>query len=266
MAISSSLSKAYTIKINNFEGPMDLLFHLVEKNKMDVYDIQISEITQQYLEYLSEMQNLNLEIASEFVVMAATLLQIKSRLLLPNINTNQDNEDDGLDIDPKEQLVRKLIEYKKMKIIADQLKDREHVYSKMFYRGWLYINKTPCTLNCTIAQLKDAYNSVVFRYRNRVVDVSTNMIHILRKEPFSVKVKMQKILAFLSDKISFRFKDLFKHRVFPKAEIIANFLAVLELVKIRKATFYQQEVFDDIFVHARQGQEESEKLEHELTS
>ena len=117
--MESALTKACTIKIQNFEGPFDLLFHLIEKNKINIYDIPINEITDQYMDYLFKMQELDMEVASEFLVMAATLLHIKSRLLLPN-----PRQDEKEEIDPREELVLKLVEYKRYKRFTEILKQR----------------------------------------------------------------------------------------------------------------------------------------------
>lgn len=123
----------YTIKTEAFEGPFDLLFHLIEKNKIDIYDIPISEIIDQYMYYIYEMESLNLEIASEFLVMAATLIEIKSKLLLPS-EALKEKEIEMEDVDPRSQLVKKLLEYKKYKIVAIELKKKEKSYNKLHFK------------------------------------------------------------------------------------------------------------------------------------
>ena len=127
--MESVLTNAYRIKIQNFEGPFDLLFHLIEKNQIDIYDIPISEITEQYLEYLFDMQQLDMEIASEFLLMASTLLHIKSRMLLPKPIDESEEE-----IDPREELIFRLVEYKKYKEITENLKILEENWAGAQYR------------------------------------------------------------------------------------------------------------------------------------
>ena len=127
--MESALTKACTIKIQNFEGPFDLLFHLIEKNQVSIYDIPINEITDQYMDYLFAMKEMDLEIASEFLVMAATLLHIKSRMLLPDRKEKQEE-----DIDPREELILKLVEYKKYKEFSAALKIRESEWEKVYYK------------------------------------------------------------------------------------------------------------------------------------
>ena len=128
--MESSLTYACQIKIENFEGPFDLLFHLIEKNKMNIYDIPINDITDQYMDYLYGMKELDMEVASEFLLMAATLLHIKSKLLLPS---KKDKEEEA-EVDPREELILKLIEYKKYKEFAESLRKREAQWEGAVYK------------------------------------------------------------------------------------------------------------------------------------
>ena len=128
MAILTLETKKYAIKIDNFEGPIDLLCHLIDKNKMNIYDINLSEITDQYINYLKEQEKLNLEIASEFLVMASTLLYLKSKNLLPK----QEDEEEEI---TEEELIRRIIEYKKFKEISKTLKNNYNVYSNRYYKS-----------------------------------------------------------------------------------------------------------------------------------
>ncbi len=155
------------IKLQNFEGPFDLLFHLIEKNEVDIYDIPIADITNQYLEYIYEMESLDLEVASEFIVMAATLLQIKSKMLLPKQKRDLD-ELAADDEDPRAELVEKLIEYKKYKEVSNVLQKREDVYSKLFYKDAEIIDdieEKEIFLNITLDDIVAAFTDIRQAYK-----------------------------------------------------------------------------------------------------
>lgn len=237
--------KSYVVKLQAFEGPFDLLFHLIEKNNMKVYDISISEITDQYMDYLFSMQEMNLEIASEFIVMAATLLHIKSRLLLPENNKPEENTDD-----PREELIQKLIEYKKYKEFASVLRNREQEWSKVYYKLPEIMEREDFEqeLDLCSYNLKMIYENLIKRKKERTNQRAGELTEIVKREKFSIKSKIKEILRYLKTKSSIKFSQIFNIKRNSKSEIILGFLAILELAKIRKVTLKQKTHFSDITI------------------
>ncbi|MDQ2085751.1 segregation/condensation protein A [Herbivorax sp. ANBcel31] len=248
--MESVLSKAYRIKIQNFEGPLDLLFHLIEKNKIDIYDIPIDEITDQYMDYLFKMQELDLEIASEFLLMATTLLHIKSKLLLPN--TKKETEEDQ--IDPREELVLKLVEYKRYKKFSKILSLREEEHRKVFYKlpEEIDIKTEDQPINLSYDELTRIYVDLMERNEKKTNKNTKNMTQILQHEKVSLKSKIQEVVRTLFNKTFFKFSDVFSRKTKSRLEIVTGFLAVLELAKIKKLTVKQNKNFSEIIVCKRE--------------
>lgn len=247
MTLESSLTKAYTIKILNFEGPFDLLFHLIEKNQVNIYDIPINEITDQYMEYLFAMQQMDLEIASEFLLMAATLLHIKSRLLLPEKKEQKQEE-----VDPREELVAKLIEYKKYKEFTHVLKDKEKEWEGVFYKlpEILEFKWDEEIMDLSPDELKWTYCSILERNRRKTNTRSeVKITQIIQHEKVSLKSKIREVVRTLINKSFFRFNELFSLRVKSRTEVVTGFLAVLELSKTKKVRLEQKKQFSDIYVY-----------------
>ncbi len=231
----------YQVRIENFEGPLDLLLHLIKKNEINIYDIPIAMIAQQYLEYLEAMKELNLNVAGEFLVMAATLLQIKSKLLLPVDETVEDEEEGP---DPREELVRRLLEYKTYKDAARQLDGQEKMWRDIFSReqGTLEPVEADERLleNVSLFDLVDALKGILNR------NLGKQFIEII-PDNLTVRERMNVILEVLEGKDSVSFVDLFEescHRLV----VIVTFLAVLELVRLRVARVFQAETFGPILV------------------
>jgi segregation and condensation protein A len=247
--MESALTKACTIKIQNFEGPFDLLFHLIEKNQVDIYDIPINEITDQYMDYLFQMQELDLEVASEFLVLASTLLHIKSKLLLPNTKESKENE-----IDPREELVLKLIQYKKYKQFAQMLKQKEVEWDKVFYKSpeEIDVKKQDEPIELSYEEIKRMYVNIIERNERKMNKNTGKMTHILQQEKVSLKSKIREVIRTLLNKAYFRFSELFSLRNKSKLEVITGFMAVLELAKIKKVTITQQSPFSEILVYRSQ--------------
>lgn len=231
----------YQVKLEQFEGPLDLLLHLIKKNEVNIYDIPIALITQQYLEYLSAMKSLNLAVAGEFLVMAATLMHIKSRLLLPPDET-EDDEEEG--IDPRDELVRRLLDYQRYKEVAGQLDERERQWRDVFGRE--ISAQPPVTVHDTVLdeislfELVDALQGILARIPDK---------QLIQIEPDNITVKdrMNAILELLETKESVTFQSLFEgqeHRVL----IIVTFLALLELVRLRLLRLFQGEAFGSILL------------------
>ncbi len=234
-----------TIKLKNFEGPLDLLFYLIEKNQIDIYDIPIVEITDQYMEYLFAMQQMDLEIASEFLVMASTLLHIKSKLLLPSRKEEEQEEED-----PREELIIKLVEYKKIKEFAEILKEKEKVWSRVYYKLPEALPEAAfeVILDVSPQMLKECYQKCMQNYYDRQNDVSQKMERILRQEKVSLRLKIKELLAKLKRGIRLCFSQIYNLRHMSRIEVATGFLAALEIAKMGKAVIHQKEEFGEIYI------------------
>lgn len=231
----------YQVRLETFEGPLDLLLHLIKKNEVNIYDIPIAMIAQQYLDYLSVMKSLNLAVAGEFLVMATTLVQIKSRMLLP-AGEHEEDEDEGLD--PRAELVRRLLEYKQFKGAAGRLDDRERLWRELFSREQappVPVRSSEALLeDVTLFDLVDALQDVLARIPNQ------RLLEII-PENLTVNDRMNAILEVLESKESVTFLSLFEgqeHRLL----IIVTFLALLELTRLTFVRLFQGETFGPILV------------------
>lgn len=253
--MKSALHEACTIKLENFEGPFDLLFFLIEKNKIDIYDIPIFEITDQYMDYLFAMQELDLEVTSEFLVMAATLLHIKSRLLLP---ARKDEEAE--DIDPREQLILKLVEYKKAKEFAAVLCERQSEWSRVFYKLPEALPEAAYEVMLEVSPglLKECYQKTIQNYHDRQDDVSRKMNRILQHEKVSLKLKIKELLSRLKQNVRLCFSKIYNLKEMSRLEVATGFLAILEIAKSGKATIHQDKLFGEIYM---QGKKEKKQME-----
>lgn len=244
------------VKLDAFEGPFDLLFHLIEKNEIDIYDIPIADLTDQYLSYLKNMSREQLDIASEFLVMAATLVKIKSQMLLP-IRQDDDKQvklelaADEEDIDPRAELVRRLVEYKKYKVIAEILQEKEDKENKLFKKppqDFSYLN-TEEDLSLSGITLKDLES--IYKNLNNKKQVKPK-IHIVKKDSISLTLKIKEVYHIVKNNDK---KILFSNLTDKKStlgELVVTFLAVLELVKLNKITAYQNMLFGEIVIFQRE--------------
>ncbi|KIY21609.1 MULTISPECIES: segregation/condensation protein A [Mesobacillus] len=243
----------YNVKIEAFEGPLDLLLHLIQTLEIDIYDIPVAEIIEQYMRYIHAMKELQLDVASEYLVMAATLLAIKSKMLLPNHEEELDEEFEfGEEEDPRNELVEKLIEYKKFKEAASELKSLEEE------RGLMY-TKPPCDLS---EYAKDSRNENV-DLEVSLYDMLSAFQKLLRRKklqrPMSTKImrqeitiekRMIEILAFLKENgTKKKFNELFPEP--DREHIVVTFLAILELIKRREIDVEQEQNFAEIYMTAR---------------
>ena len=231
----------YQVRIENFEGPLDLLLHLIKKSEINIYDIPIHLIAQQYLTYIEAMEDLNLTVAGEFLVMAATLIQIKSKMLLPADETAVDEEDGP---DPREELVRRLLEYKQFKEAANQLDEHERLWREIYSREQsptVELEADESLMdNVSLFDLVDALQGILNRNPGK------KFMDIL-PDNLTVRDRMNSILEMLEGQESVNFVDLFEpscHRLV----IIVTFLALLELMKLRTARIFQAEHFGPILV------------------
>ncbi|HYE83829.1 MAG TPA: segregation/condensation protein A [Clostridia bacterium] len=238
---------AINVKLHAFEGPLDLLLHLIEKAEVDIYDIPIAEITDQYLQYISMMEIHDLEVSSEFLVMAATLLEIKSKMLLPKPKKEEEVTDA---VDPREELIQKLIEYKKYKEASLELKDKLGVFDKVFYKSPEpiedYIYDVSSISNVSLDMLYISFRNILLK---NVSQKRPSFSEIYR-EVVTVDDKIKLINKLLISKPSFYFDDLFLNCC-NKYEIIVTFLAVLELLKRRSLIIDQERNFARILIKRR---------------
>ena len=240
------------IKIENFEGPFDLLLHLIKKNKMDISDIKIYEITNQYLEYIHTMEELDLEITSEFIVIAATLIEIKSKLLLPKVKDDE-RAMDSEELDPRKELIDKLIQYRKFKEVALFLKEREQGTGRMFSKKPEIIEEKKKNIDpkdflkgISMLNLYELYNSLITVYRNKM-----NTSNVINKRIPIDKFKIEDKMDYLKENIGFGRKVLFSsimNECSSKIEVVVTFLALLELMKLRFVTVAQEQNFKEIYV------------------
>jgi segregation and condensation protein A len=234
----------YKVKLEIFEGPLDLLLYLIKRDEIDIYDISIERITRQYLEYLEAFKELKIDIAGEFVVMAANLIYLKSRSLLPL--DQQPPEEDADEDDPRWDLIRQLIEYKKFKEAAVQLHDRaleqEHIFTRDSES--VLVSDTPLPLHeVGIFQLIHAFQEVVKR-----VEAREDLGEIFA-ERFSVSDKIERILERIGNGATVRFSELFG-QIASRVEIVVTFLALLELIRLNQVRARQRQMFDEIEIGA----------------
>jgi segregation and condensation protein A len=243
--VESALTNACRLKLQNFEGPFDLLFHLIEKNQVSIYDIPINEITDQYMEYLFAMQKLDLEVASEFLVMASTLLHIKSRLLLPEKKEKLEEED------PREELILRLVEYKKYKDFSHILKRREQDWMKLYYKlpEVIELKRPDEVLELCPSELRRVYVDLVKKNKSKLIDQSQKMAAIIQHERVSLKSKMKEVVRGLLNKTCLVFSQIFSLGSKSKIEVVTGFLAILELSKLKKVSLKQDKQFSDIIIY-----------------
>ncbi|SMO41202.1 segregation and condensation protein A [Melghirimyces algeriensis] len=248
------------IKLDMFEGPLDLLLHLIDTSELDVCDIPISRITDQYMEYLEAMQEFRLEIASEFLVMAATLLSIKSQMLLPRPEPADVSEvlEDEEGFDPREELIQRLLEYKRYKRLADTLREREEqrsqVYTRMPMDFTPYVPEENPLEGITPDDLLQIFVDVMAEQEEE----EESLTHMTREE-VSVSDRMEEIHSFLLQKGQVHFSELLHWNRITRERVVTTFLALLELLKLRRIRIQQGELFEDIRVEAfsEEGGEET---------
>lgn len=250
----------YNVKIDAFEGPLDLLLHLINKLEIDIYDIPVAEITEQYLMYIHTMKELHLDVASEFLVMAATLLEIKSKMLLPNHQNNGLDDEFSFEVeeDPRDELVERLIEYRKYKEVADDFRSLEKERGLMFtkppsdlseYAKEMEIAKKP-VIDVTLYDMLGALQKLLRRKR-----LQKPLLTKIARQEISIEKRMDEIMQDLR-KIKGKklFFDLFP--IPDKEHIVVTFLAVLELMKQKELFVEQEKNFAEIYVSVAKGSRE----------
>lgn len=238
----------YAIKINNFEGPLDLLCHLIDKNKMNIYDINLSEITDQYIEYIKSMEAMNLEVTSEFLIMASTLLYLKSKSLLPK----QVEEEKEL---TEEELLRRIIEYKKYKEITKKMKE-------FYTQSGMCLSKMPDEIKLPKQKLErnyesgvvyEAYKNIVEKNSQRLNQNAKNINKIAITETYTVGDKVKTMFRELLHHKKFVFNNLFPKQKCSRPEIVTAFTGLLELSRRSKVLTSQEELFGNIEVEKRRA-------------
>lgn len=242
---------AIPVKLEVFEGPLDLLLHLIEKNKLDIYDIPIALITEQYMDYLKLMEKQDLDNMSEFLVMAATLLKIKSKMLLPKEETEEEEPED-----PRQELVERLLEYKMYKYMSLELKDLQMDAGKMLFKKSTLppevsdfkeeINLDELIGDLTLAKLNDIFRSVMKKQVDKIDPVRSKFGKI-EKEEVNLSQKMRYVQEYGLAHKKFSFRKLLEEQS-DKMDLIVTFLCILELMKMGRVSIVQEEIFDDILI------------------
>ena len=235
----------YKVTLQAFEGPLDLLLHLIREQQIDIYDIPIAKVTEQYLAYLHLMEQLDLDIAGEWLVMAATLIEIKSRMLLPQDAGGEESQDEQAD--PRLELVERLIEYEKFKSAAEHFREREEERAKVFVRGSgeLDFDLKP------LLSLEDITAADLLAALQRILaDVSEENVTTVQRRKITVRMRMREIWRRLAEgSCPVKFEELFDD-VATRIEVVITFLALLELVSMRRARVRQKSTFAPILISA----------------
>lgn len=233
----------YQVKLEVFEGPLDLLLHLIKKEEIDIYNIPVSRITEEYLQYLEMLKMLNLDIAGEFLVMAATLLQIKSRKLLPVAVKEEENSEE---LDPYQELVKQLLEYKRFKEVATVLAVKEVEQQQVFTRPAQKIERLgdeEYVIEASLFDLLDAFKNVL--------KSSTTAVREIIQEEVKIEERVRIIREKLMEKESLSFEDIFTPES-TRLEMVVTFLAMLELIKMKEIRILQTRLFDKIRIFKKQ--------------
>lgn len=244
MPILTLETKKYAIKINNFEGPLDLLCHLIDENKMNIYDINLSEITDQYIEYLKQQEELNLEIASEFLVMASTLLYLKSKKLLPKQDEEEEEEV------TEEEIIRRIIEYKKFKEVSKVLRQDYLMHANRYFKvpEKIELPKKKLEKDYDNTFIPEIYKSLIERNSVKLNRNAKNIEKIAIVENYTVASKVKEMFKVLVKQKRFVFNKLFSVNKRNKQEVITAFSGLLELSRRNKVETIQEELFGDITV------------------
>ena len=242
---------AIPVKLEVFEGPLDLLLHLIGKNKVDIYDIPIVEITNQYMEYIQAMEQSDMNIMSEFLLMAATLLDIKCRMLLP-AEVNEEGEEE----DPRAELVEQLLQYKLYKYMSYELKDRQMDGALLMFKEPTIPDEVkeyeaPVDLDAlldgvTLAKLNDIFKEIMKRQVDKIDPVRSTFGKI-EKEEITVEDKMEYLNKYITSHKKFSFRDLLTKQK-SKTQLVVTFLAILEMMKMGTIWVEQENTFDDIII------------------
>ncbi len=246
-----------SVKLEAFDGPLDLLLHLIEKNKIDIFDIPIVEITNQYMEIIAQMQTKDMDVMSDFLLMAATLLRIKSKMLLP-----AEKAEEGEEEDPRAELVERLLEYKTYKYASYELKDLQMDASKQLFKKPSIpeeianykeeIDISELLGDLTLARLQSIFHAVMKKQIDKIDPIRSKFGKI-EKEKISLGDRMQYISEYAREHKKFNFRMLLEEQT-SKTMVIVSFLGILELMKEGLLKIVQENIFDDIWITYQEGE------------
>lgn len=249
---------AIPVKLPVFEGPLDLLLHLIEKNKIDIYDIPIAQVTDQYLDYIRQMDHEDMNVTSEFMVMAATLIDIKCRMLLPK-EVNEEGEEE----DPRDELVTQLLEYKKYKYISGELRERLEQAGQTFFRtqnlpesvlAWKPpVDTSGILKDMTLERLHKIFKEVLRRQEDKIDPIRSRFGHI-EKEEVSLPDKMTFVERCAVERRKLSFRELLEGQK-SRVQVVVTFLAILELMKTGKIRIRQEEIFGEILIESLEDED-----------
>jgi segregation and condensation protein A len=234
------MTESLTVKLPEFEGPLDLLVHLIEKDKLDIYDIPIVSITEQYIQYINTMQEYDIDLASEFLLMAAMLLQIKSRMLLPKDDLEEEEEGD-----PREMLVEMLVEYRRFKKRAALLRE-------CLAQSRLHTYRNPMPPQISVRKIKPYTLTDLLRALASLIPTAEERPTVIPRQEFHVQDKMHEIMDLLRTKHKRVLFNTFVHKKNSRSEAIAAFLAILELLRLKQIGIEQESAFAPIYLTARE--------------
>lgn len=253
---SMSMNINYKVEIDAFQGPMDLLLHLIEKAQIDIYDIPINDITDQFIQHVYQMGEINLEVASDFLVMAATLIEIKSKMLLPNENAATEFQLEMEELDPRVELVRRLVEYKKYKNASQELRSFEKIQSQVYYKPkedlFEYEDELINIEGLDPEVLLKSIIKIIGRKRSSEISLSISEI---QREEYTLEECIEDIKELLENNSKLNFSDLISPDI-TKKEIIVYFLSILELIRMKFINVDQEEDFSDLIIIKRQQEGE----------
>lgn len=247
---------AIPVKLEVFEGPLDLLLHLIDKNKIDIYDIPIVEITEQYLDYIRQMQTEDMNVMSEFLLMAATLLDIKCKMLLPK-EVNEEGEEE----DPRAELVQRLLEYKMYKFMSFELRDKQVDAGRYLFREQKLpkevesyrqpINYEELIGEMNLQKLQDIFRSIVKKQEDKIDPIRSTYGNI-EKDEVDMDAKTGYVEEYIKSHKKFSFRQLLEKQ-HSKMEVIVTFLVILEMMKVGKISIAQEDIFDDIIITSNEA-------------
>jgi len=247
---------AIPVKLEVFEGPLDLLLHLIDKNKVDIYDIPIVEITAQYLEYIKQMETEDMNVMSEFLLMAATLIDIKCKMLLP-AEVNEEGEEE----DPRAELVQKLLEYKMYKYMSYELRDKQldagtHLFREQNLPPEVAAYRQPIDYeeligDQTLAKLNEIFKSLIRRQEDKIDPIRSKYGNI-EKDEIDLEAKTSYVDDYVRTHKNFSFRKLLEKQG-SKMEVIVTFLVILEMMKVGRISIVQENIFDDILITSNEA-------------
>ncbi len=254
-----------TYKLETFEGPLDLLLHLIEKDKINIYDIPIAEITDQYMDYVNAMPETSLDVLSEFLVMASTLLEIKARMLLP-----RETDEEGDEEDPRTELVSRLLEYRTFKYISEEMRDMEANAEKVFYKEptvpeEVELYEQPVDLDdllkdVTLPKLKKIYD-ILMKKKESSVDTLHGGFGRIKRERISIEKRISSLIGYARKHRKFTFREMVGGSA-DRPEVVVSFLACLELMRIGRIRLTQKKPFGDmdIVLLEKEGAEDTDEI------